>query len=68
LHCLLWRERAGAQPQYPEPRVSTTMIHGVWIKSPIAAVAEIANVTSYGEQYVQQLPPPTAPDAHMLYW
>jgi hypothetical protein len=44
------------------------MIHGVWIKSPIAAVAEITNVTSYGEQYVQQLPPPTSPDAHMLYW
>jgi hypothetical protein len=60
--------QAGAQPQFPEPRVSTTILIGSWRASPIVAVGEVTNVASYGEQAVDRLPPPTMPGAHKLYW
>lgn len=58
----------GGERWFPEPRVSTTVLEGAWIASPIVAVGEIVNIVSYGKQTIDRLPPPTNPDVHDLYW
>lgn len=58
----------GADQRFPKPRVSTTLLEGDWTSSPIVAVGEVVNITSYGEQTVDHLPRPTMQDVHRLYW
>jgi hypothetical protein len=41
---------------------------GVWMSSPIVAVGDVTNITRYGKQTVDRLPPPTMPGVHELYW
>lgn len=62
------RRLADAERKFPKPRVSTTLMGGDWLASPIVAVGEVTNIASYGEQTVDHLPPPTSPDVHKLYW
>lgn len=57
-----------AQPTFPEFRVANKVLGGMWISSPIVAVGELSNVTTYGEQAVVNLPSPMSPDTHRLYW
>lgn len=57
-----------AEQVFPQVRVSTTRLEGVWIKTPIVAVGDVSNITSYGHQTVDHLPAPTMPDVHDLYW
>jgi len=57
-----------AEQEFPHVRVSTTRLEGVWLKSPIVAVGDVSNITSYGHQIVDSLPAPTMPDLHDLYW
>ena len=57
-----------AEQEFPQVRVSTTLQQGVWLKSPIVAVGNVTNIASYGKQTVEQLPAPTMPDLHDLYW
>lgn len=57
-----------ADPRFPQVRVSTTSLQAIWAQSPIVVVGEVTNISSYGEQTVDRLPPPTAPEAHKLYW
>jgi hypothetical protein len=57
-----------AQQEFPQVRVSTTLLEGVWLASPIVAVGEVSGITSYGHQTVDHLPAPTTPGGHDLYW
>jgi hypothetical protein len=57
-----------AEQTFPQVRVSTTLLEGVWLASPIVAVGEVSNIISYGHQTVDRLPPPTMPGVHDLYW
>jgi hypothetical protein len=57
-----------AQQKFPEWRGSYTFLQGDWTASPIVAVGEIVNISSYGEQTVDKTPPPMSPDIHKLYW
>jgi hypothetical protein len=68
LCALVWLVPSNAEQQFPKPRVSTTLLEGDWIASPIVAVGEVTNVASYGEQTIDQLPPPTMRDIHRLFW
>jgi hypothetical protein len=65
--CLL-RIRVEGEQWFPEPRVSRTLLQGDWIASPIVVVGEVANISKYGKQTIDRLPPPTTPDAQDLYW
>jgi hypothetical protein len=65
---LLGTGRAKAQQEFPRIRASNTQLEGVWRASPIVAVGEVDNITSYGKQTVDRLPAPTSPDVHDLYW
>jgi hypothetical protein len=58
----------GAEQRFPKPRVSTTLLEGDWISSPIVAIGDVVNITSYGEQATDYLPRPTMQDVHRLYW
>lgn len=57
-----------AQQQFPQLRVSKTLLEGVWLASPIVAIGDISNIMSYGHQTVDRLPAPTMPGVHDLYW
>ena len=57
-----------AEQEFPPVRVSTTQLEGVWLASPIVAVGDVSDITSYGHQTVDHLPAPTMPDVHDLYW
>lgn len=59
-----------ADPDFPKVRVATVEpnIEGRWIASPIVALGEVNNITSYGHQRVDHLPAPTMPGIHDLYW
>jgi hypothetical protein len=57
-----------AQPAFPEFRVANKVLGGMWISSPIVAVGELSNVTTYGEQTVANLASPMSPDTRRLYW
>jgi hypothetical protein len=57
-----------AEKQFPQVRVGTAQLEGVWLASPIVAVGEVSHIISYGHQAVSHLPPPTSPEAHDLYW
>ena len=58
----------GAEQEFPQVRVSTNRLEGVWLASPIVAVGEVSDITSYGKQTLEHLPAPTMPDLHDLYW
>jgi hypothetical protein len=60
--------RAGAEQGFPEWRGSNVLVPALWTQSPIVAVGEVVNVSSYGEQTVASLPPPMSSDVHRLYW
>jgi len=57
-----------AQQKFPEWRGSNTQLAGMWLNSPIVAVGEVVNITSYGEQSVENIPWPMFPGVHRLYW
>lgn len=57
-----------AEQKFPEWRGSNTLLEGDWIASPIVAVGEITNISSYCELVVDKLPWPMSPDVHKLYW
>jgi hypothetical protein len=57
-----------AQREFPQVRVGVTELEGVWIKTPIAAIGTVTDIVTYGHQVVDQLPHPTMPGAHDLYW
>jgi hypothetical protein len=57
-----------AEQQFPQVRVSRTLLEGVWLASPIVAVGDVSDITSYGHQTVDHLPAPTSPGFHDLYW
>ncbi|HEY1754970.1 MAG TPA: hypothetical protein VGG72_06210 [Bryobacteraceae bacterium] len=57
-----------AQPMFPEFRITNAVLGGMWKQSPIVAVGEIYNITNYGVQSVESLPPPMSADVHRLYW
>lgn len=59
---------AAAQKQFPEWRGSTVLLPAEWTASPIIAVGEVANITTYGEQNLDHLPRPMSPSVHRLYW
>ena len=40
----------------------------LWEATPIIAVGDVKDVTEFGTQHVQQLPPPVVQDLHELYW
>lgn len=65
---MLGKSCLGAEQEFPQVRVSTTRLEGVWIKTPIVAVGDVSDITSYGHQTVDHLPRPTMPDLHDLYW
>ena len=65
---VLGKSSVGAEQEFPQVRVSTTRLEGVWLKSPIVAVGDVSNITSYGRQTVDSLPAPTMVDLHDLYW
>lgn len=55
--------------QFPAPRVGVpASMEAPWLRAPIVAIGEVTNVSSYGEQTVDRLPPPTSPEAHHLFW
>jgi len=64
------RGRTEAEQRFPQVRVSTVFaqFEGTWLASPIVAVGDVSNITSFGHQIVDHLPPPTVPSAHDLYW
>ena len=57
-----------AQQRFPDWRGSYTFLQGDWNASPIVAVGEITNISSYGEQTVDKVPSTMSPDIHKLYW
>ncbi len=60
---------ADAQRTYPKWRGSSNVaLAGSWKASPIVAVGDVTNITTYGEQNVSGLPWPMAPDVRKLYW
>ncbi len=60
---------AGAERTYPEWRGSNNVaLAGSWNASPIVAVGDVTNITTYGEQNVSGLPWPMAPDVRKRYW
>jgi hypothetical protein len=65
---LLVTGTAKAQQEFPQIRVSNTQLEGVWRASPIVAVGEVDNITSYGKQSVDRIPALTSPKVHYLYW
>lgn len=56
------------QQKFPEWRGSTQAVYGAWTASPIVAIGDVNNVTSYGEQSADSFPWPMSPDVHKLYW
>jgi hypothetical protein len=59
---------AGAEQGFPEWRGSNVVLPALWTQSPIVAVGEVVDVSSYGEQDVASLPPPMSSNVHRLYW
>ena len=57
-----------AQAAFPAFRVTTMLEYGRWAASPIVVIGEVTNISSYGEQAVENLPSPMSPDTHRLYW
>jgi hypothetical protein len=57
-----------AQTAFPEWRGRTTLLPGAWAASPIAAVGDVTNITSYGEQAVSGFPMQTWENVRRLYW
>ena len=55
------------QEKFPEWR-GTLGRYGAWTASPVVAVGDVNNVSSYGEQTVNRLQGPISPDVHKLYW
>ena len=67
--CLaLGAARSASEQTLPQVRVSTTLLGGVWLASPIVAVGDVSNIRDYGHQTLDRLPPPTTPGVHDLYW
>jgi hypothetical protein len=60
--------RTKAEQEFPQIRASNTQLEGVWRASPIVAVGEVDNITSYGKQTVDRPPDPTIADVHDFYW
>lgn len=60
--------RANSEREFPEPRGSTILPVGEWVRSQIVVVGEVTNISSYGEQAVSHLPYPMAPWVDKLYW
>lgn len=54
--------------KFPQWRGSRMMSYAVWDVSPIVAIGDVVNITSYGEQEVAGLPPPVVTEVHRLYW
>jgi hypothetical protein len=59
---------ASFQHTYPKWRGSNLVLYGEWAASPIVAVGEVVNISSYGEQSVDRIPLPMAPWVQKLYW
>ena len=58
-----------AQPrQFPDWRGKTLQLPALWEATPIIAVGDVTNITEFGVQAVQHLPPPMIQDVHNLYW
>jgi hypothetical protein len=56
------------QVRLPAPRVGTGGLLGNWLASPIVAIGEVENSVPYSHQRLKELPKPTSPEAHDLYW
>lgn len=65
---LLHGEARAGEQAFPAIRVSELPLEAVWRASPIVAIGNITNITTYGHQTVSRLPYPTSPDVHDLYW
>jgi hypothetical protein len=59
---------AAPQLEFPTWKGKQLGLAALWQATPIVAVGDVDNVSPFGEQTVDHLPPPVIQDLHKLYW